>query len=66
MKFRMNGSGQKWLNYLTYAAGFGGSMDVRARGLGSGAWRDEDPHRSAEAGTVQVELAYMLVGLENR
>jgi hypothetical protein len=52
------------LNYLTYAAGFGGSMDVHVQELGSGAWRDEGPHHSAEAGTVQeVGLAYMLVGL---
>jgi hypothetical protein len=39
-------------------------MDVQAQGLGSGAWRDEELHRSAEAGTVQeVGLACMLPGL---
>jgi hypothetical protein len=39
-------------------------MDVQAPELGSGAWRDEEPHRSAEAGTVQeVVLACMLPGL---
>jgi hypothetical protein len=52
------------LNYLTYAAGFGGSMDARAQGLGSEAWRDGGLHRSGEAGTVQeAALAYMLAGL---
>jgi hypothetical protein len=61
----------KWLwiteeksNYLTYAAGFGGSMDVRAQELGSEAWRDGGLHRSVEADTVQeAALAYMLAGL---
>jgi hypothetical protein len=50
---------------VPYVAGFGDSMDVRVRESGLGAWRAEDPHRSAAVDTVQgVELAYMLAGLK--
>jgi len=49
---------------LEGVAGFGDSMDVRVRESGLGAWRAEDPHRSAAVDTVQgVELAYMLAGV---
>lgn len=52
---------------MTYVAGFGGSMDVRAPGLGSGAWRAEGQRRLAAVDTVQeVELAYRLAGLKIR
>ena len=62
---RINGTGQT--KYMTYVAGFGGSMDVRGQGLEWGAWRAEGPHRLAGEGTVQeVGLAYMLVGLKIR
>ena len=52
---------------MTYVAGFGGSMGVRARGLGSGASRAEGQHRSVGEGTVlEVELACMFAGLKTR
>jgi hypothetical protein len=50
---------------VTYVAGFGGSMGVRARGLGLGASRAEGQHRSVGEGTVlEVELACMIAGLK--
>jgi len=52
---------------VTYAAGFDGSMGVRARGLGLGASTAEGRHRSVGEGTVQeAELACMFVGLKTR
>jgi len=53
------------MNYVTYVAGFDGSMGVRVRGLGSGASRAEGQHRSVAEGTVlEVELACMIAGLK--
>ncbi len=50
---------------MTYVAGFGGSMGVRAPGLGLGASRAEGRHHSVGEGTVQeVEPAYTFVGLK--
>jgi len=49
---------------LVEVAGFGGSMGVRARGLGLAASRAEGRHRSVGEGTVpEVELACMFAGV---
>lgn len=52
---------------MTYVVDFGGSMGVRARGLGLGASRAEGRHRSVGEGTaLEVELACMFAGLKAR